>query len=107
MMIAGSLDAGTVSRRVGSGLCFLKQTQPNPRLAHRAGHTIMTTPGWSLPALNLFCLSPSRSEPAAAGCLYSTFPSVTNKQSQVSLRAAGIRDPEEERQKRLRAGRHL
>jgi hypothetical protein len=22
---------------------FVKQTQPNPRLAHRAGHTIMTT----------------------------------------------------------------
>src|SRR5277367_436260 len=32
----------TGSFRCSSGLCFLKQTQPNPRSAHRAGHAIMT-----------------------------------------------------------------
>src|SRR5271155_988692 len=34
----------TGSSACGSGLEFVKQTQPNPRLAQRAGHYIMTNP---------------------------------------------------------------
>ena len=34
----------TGSSACGSGLKFVKQTQPNPRLAQRAGHYIMTNP---------------------------------------------------------------
>jgi carboxyl-terminal processing protease len=34
----------TGSSASGSGLEFVKQTQPNPRLAQRAGHYIMTNP---------------------------------------------------------------
>jgi len=41
MMRTRSLMTG--SSACGSGLAFFKQTQPNPRLAQRAGHSIMTT----------------------------------------------------------------
>jgi hypothetical protein len=40
--IWGSHYGVTGSSACGSGLEFVKQTQPNPRLAQRAGHYIMT-----------------------------------------------------------------